>query len=160
MVTLSEDDRRLASDPCYQAFGVLRVAFTVAPILAGIDKFTDYLVDWNKYLSPLVTRTLGMSASTFMMIVGVVEIIAGLIVAARPRIGAWIVCAWLCGIIINLLTIPGFYDVALRDLGLALGAVALARLAALHDRPAVVAIERHEELPARNISTTPPAAMP
>jgi hypothetical protein len=95
-----------------------------------------------------------------MMVVGVVEIVAGIIVAAKPKIGGWIVALWLCGIIVNLLTVPGFYDVALRDLGLALGAVALARLAVLHETPDLVAVDSSAELPARNVTVTRPAAMP
>jgi len=116
------------SSPSYQAYQILHVAFTVAPIIAGADKFVHALVNWDMYLSPLVTRTLGISAHNFMLGVGVVEILAGLIVAFAPMIGGWIVGLWLCGIIVNLLSIPGYFDVALRDLGLALGAFALARL--------------------------------
>jgi uncharacterized membrane protein YphA (DoxX/SURF4 family) len=112
----------------WQAFVVLRIAFTVAPILAGIDKFAHLLVNWDQYLAPAVARMLPVSAHTFMLAVGVIEIVAGLLVAFAPRIGAWIVAAWLLGIIVNLLMIPGYFDVALRDFGLMLGAVALARL--------------------------------
>jgi uncharacterized membrane protein YphA (DoxX/SURF4 family) len=95
-------------------------------VLAGVDKFTNLLVDWTQYLAPFVANM--VPASTFMAIVGVVEIIAGLLVFFKPRIGAYVVAAWLLGIIGNLLLIPGYYDVALRDFGLFLGAVALARL--------------------------------
>src|SRR5437660_303189 len=117
------------SSPSYQAYQILHVAFTVAPIVAGLDKFFHFLVNWDMYLSPIVTRTLGVPAHGFMLAAGVIEVIAGLAVAIAPRIGGWIVGLWLCGIIVNLLTIPAYLDVALRDLGLALGAFALARLA-------------------------------
>src|SRR5438094_1993922 len=115
--------------PSYQAYQILHLAFTVAPIAAGVDKFFHFLVNWDQYLSPMVTRVLPLSGHTFMLGVGVVEIVAGLLVAFMPAIGGIVVGAWLCGIILNLLTIPGYFDVALRDLGLALGAFALARLA-------------------------------
>src|SRR5262249_59157156 len=96
---------------------------------------TDRLVDWERYLAPIVTTNvttnINMSAHQFMLAVGAIEIVAGLLVAFAPRVGAWIVAAWLAGIIVNLLMIPGYYDIALRDFGLMLGALALARLAAL-----------------------------
>lgn len=111
-----------------QAFMILRFGFTVAPILAGLDKFFDLLVDWDKYLSPMANNALGGHGHQFMMVVGVIEIIAGIGVAIKPRIFAYIVAVWLVLIILNLLTIPGYYDIALRDLGLALGAFALGRL--------------------------------
>ncbi len=116
------------SSPSYQAYQVLHIAFTVAPIVAGLDKFVHFLVNWDIYLSPLVTQMLGVSAHKFMLGVGVIEVIAGLLVAVAPRIGGWVVAAWLCGIIVNLLTIPAYFDIALRDFGLALCAIALARL--------------------------------
>jgi hypothetical protein len=116
------------SSPSYQAFQVLHVAFVVAPALAGLDKFFHVLTDWDMYLAPVVPRLLGMTAHSFMLAVGVVEIVAGLIVAFAPRIGSWIVAIWLCGIIVNLLMLGMYFDIALRDLGLLLGAVALARL--------------------------------
>jgi len=116
------------SSPSYQAYQMLHIAFTVAPIVAGLDKFFHALVDWDMYLSPMVTRMLPIPAHTFMLGVGVIEIIAGALVAVAPRIGGWVVGLWLCGIILNLLSIPAYFDVALRDLGLALGAFALARL--------------------------------
>jgi len=119
--------------PSYQAYQILHLAFVVAPVVAGADKFLNFLVNWDQYVSPLVTRTLPMSAHTFMLGVGVIEIVAGLLVAFMPAIGGLVVAAWLCGIILNLLSIPGYYDVALRDLGLALGAVALSRLATEFD---------------------------
>jgi hypothetical protein len=116
------------SSPSYQAYQILHVAFTIAPIVAGIDKFFHFLVNWDMYLSPLVTKTLGVPAHTFMLGVGVVEVVAGLLVAAAPRFGGYVVGIWLLGIVVNLLTIPAYLDVALRDFGLALGAFALARL--------------------------------
>jgi hypothetical protein len=115
--------------PVRQAFWVMRFVFTIAPILAGLDKFFHVLVDWNRYLAPIIPQTLHISAGTFMQGVGVVEIIAGLIVAFWPMVGGWIVAVWLWGIIVNLLIIPGYYDIALRDFGLSLGSVSLARLA-------------------------------
>jgi uncharacterized membrane protein YphA (DoxX/SURF4 family) len=115
-------------DPSYQAYQILHIAFTVAPIIAGLDKFFDALVDWDMYLSPIVSRLVGIAPHTFMLAVGAIEVIAGLLVAVAPRIGAWVVGLWLCGIILNLLSIPAYFDIALRDLGLALGAFALARL--------------------------------
>jgi|SRR4051812_15917390 len=116
------------SSPSYQAYQILHVAFTIAPIVAGLDKFFHFLVNWDMYLSPLVEKTLGVPTHSFMLGVGVIEVVAGLLVAAAPRIGGYIVGLWLCGIILNLLSIPAYLDVALRDLGLALGAFALARL--------------------------------
>src|ERR1051325_6529741 len=114
--------------PAYQAFQILHLAFVVAPILAGADKFFHVLVNWDQYLAPAIARMLPVPGHTFMLAVGVIEIVAGLLVAFMPRIGAWVVAAWLLGIIVNLLMIPGYFDVALRDFGLMLGAVALARL--------------------------------
>ena len=116
------------SSPSYQAYQLLHVAFTIAPIVAGMDKFFHFLVNWDMYLSPIVARTLGVPGHSFMLGVGVIEVIAGLIVAAAPRIGGYVVALWMCGIIVNLLSIPAYLDVALRDLGLALSALALARL--------------------------------
>ena len=112
-----------------QAFRLLHLGFIVAPIVAGADKFTNLLTDWTQYLPAVVTDTLGMEASTFMMIVGIVEIAAGILVAVKPKIGGLVVAAWLLCIIVALLMVPGYYDVALRDLGLLLGALALSRLA-------------------------------
>jgi hypothetical protein len=125
---------RLQSDPAYQAFTLLRVVFTVAPILFGLDKFFDVLVDWEQYLAPWIDDIVPGSASTAMHLVGVVEIAAGVLVFAKPRIGAYVVAAWLAGIIVNLLTLSGYYDIALRDFGLLVGALALGRLASVYDR--------------------------
>jgi|SRR3954466_16395335 len=115
--------------PSYQAYQILYIALIVAPLLAGVDKFFHFLVNWDQYLSPLVTRMLPVSGHTFMLGVGVIEIAAALLVAFMPAIFGFVVGVWLCGIILNFLSIPGYYDIALRDLGLALGAFALSRLA-------------------------------
>src|SRR6185312_9123016 len=113
----------------HQAFLLLRTIFTVAPILFGIDKFTNLLTDWTHYLAPLATDIVPVSPQVFMYGVGVVEIIAGVVVALRPRLGSLVVAVWLVGIIVNLVLLPGFFDVGLRDLGLLVGALALNRLA-------------------------------
>jgi uncharacterized membrane protein YphA (DoxX/SURF4 family) len=129
-ITTSAAPRRaVLTDPGYQAFVILRTGFTVAPILFGLDKFANLLVDWPTYLAPWINNIVPGSAQAAMYAVGVIEIVAGLAVALAPRFGAWLVAGWLAGIIVNLLAIPGHYDVALRDFGLLLGAVALARLA-------------------------------
>ena len=120
---------RLRAEPAFQAFWLLRIGFTVAPILFGLDKFTNLLTDWPGYLAPWIDGIVPGTAQQAMYAVGVVEILAGIVVAVVPRFGGWLVAAWLAGIIVNLLTIPGFYDVALRDFGLFVAAVALARLA-------------------------------
>lgn len=122
-------DSSRMSDPAYQAFLLLRTVFTVAPILFGLDKFTNFMTEWPMYLAPWIDGILPGSAQQGMYIVGVIEIVAGIAVAVIPRYGALVVAAWLAGIIVNLLTLSGFYDVALRDFGLLVGAVALARLA-------------------------------
>lgn len=111
------------------AYTLLRVGFTLLPIIAGLDKFFHYLVNWDQYLSPTYAAILGGSPHTIMLGVGVVEIIAGLIVAVAPMIGGFIVMLWLWGIIANLCLIPGYFDVALRDFGLSLAALALGLLA-------------------------------
>ncbi|GHH88833.1 DoxX family membrane protein [Streptomyces capitiformicae] len=121
--------RSVLTDPGYQAFVILRTGFTVAPILFGLDKFTNLLVDWPTYLAPWIDDVVPGSAQAAMYAVGVIEIVAGIVVALAPRFGGWLVAGWLVGIIVNLLSIPGYYDIALRDFGLLLGAVALARLA-------------------------------
>jgi hypothetical protein len=124
-----------SGDAGYQAFLMLRLAFAVAPIAFGLDKFLNVLVDWPVYLAPWIDDIAPGSAQEFMYAVGAIEILAGVLVALRPRLGAPVVAAWLAGIIVNLLTIPGFYDVALRDFGLLLGALTLTRLALAYDRP-------------------------
>jgi hypothetical protein len=116
-------------DRARQAFRILHLGFVVAPILAGLDKFFDVLVDWDRYLAPVVTDVLPFSAHSIMVAVGVIEIAAGVLVAVRPRIGGYVVAVWLWGIIVNLLVAGDFYDIALRDFGLSLGALALALLA-------------------------------
>ncbi|TCN43903.1 DoxX-like protein [Kribbella orskensis] len=123
-------DREALSDPGYQAFLLLRTVFTVAPVLFGLDKFANLLTDWPQYLAPWINDIVPGSGQDAMYMIGVIEIVAGVAVALIPRYGALIVAAWLAGIIVNLLTIPDFYDVALRDFGLLVGALALARLAA------------------------------
>jgi uncharacterized membrane protein YphA (DoxX/SURF4 family) len=121
-------------DGRYQAYALLRLAFTVAPIAFGLDKFANVLVDWPQYLAPWIDDIAPGSGQDFMYFVGVTEIVAGLLVAIRPRFGAYVVAGWLAGIIVNLLTLSGYYDVALRDFGLLLGALALGRLASVYDQ--------------------------
>lgn len=130
MTSLLHRVRVTSVDPAHQAFLLLRTVFTVAPIAFGLDKFTNLLADWPAYLAPWIDDLVPGTAQQAMYAVGVVEVIAGVVVAVAPRFGGWLVAAWLGGIIVNLLTVPGFYDVALRDFGLLVGAVALARLAA------------------------------
>jgi hypothetical protein len=120
-------------DPAYQAFFLLRTVFTVAPVLFGLDKFFHVLVDWDRYLAPDVVDRLPWTAHEVMYAVGAIEIVAGLVVALWPRFGGYLVAAWLAGIIVNLLLIPDYYDVALRDFGLFVAALALARLATAFD---------------------------
>jgi hypothetical protein len=115
------------------AYWLLKIGFIAAPVIAGIDKFFDYLTDWPKYLAPVFPDMLNVSSQTFMQGVGVIEIIAGIGVLLKPKIFAYVVCAWLAGIIVNLFLIGGYYDIALRDLGLALGAFALGQLSVAHE---------------------------
>lgn len=129
MTSLLHRTRPTAADPAHQAFVLLRTVFTIAPIAFGLDKFTNLLAGWPVYLAPWIDNLVPGTAQQAMYAVGVVEVLAGVVVAVLPRFGGWLVAAWLGGIIVNLLTIPGFYDVALRDFGLLVGAVALARLA-------------------------------
>ena len=114
--------------PIQQAYTLLHLAFTIAPIVAGLDKFTNLLVDWSSYLAPFVLNLSPVSGDVLMYIVGVIEIVAGVVVFLRPRFGGYLVAVWLWGIILNLLLVPGFFDVALHDFGLSLAALALARL--------------------------------
>jgi hypothetical protein len=116
-----------------QACWLLYVGFIAAPIIAGADKFVHLLVNWDQYLAPAIAGLLPVAPHTFMLAVGVVEIVAGLLVALKPSIGGVVVAAWLWGIIVNLLLIPGYFDIALRDFGLSLGALALARLSRVFD---------------------------
>jgi uncharacterized membrane protein YphA (DoxX/SURF4 family) len=122
-------------DARFQAYALLRSAFTVAPIAMGLDKFFNVLVQWPTYLAPWIDDIVPGSGQDFMYVVGAIEILAGVIVALKPRYGAYVVAAWLGAIIINLLTYSGYYDIALRDFGLMLGALSLGRLAAVYDRP-------------------------
>jgi hypothetical protein len=132
-VSVAAPQRRL-DDPLFQAFTLLRIGFTVAPILFGLDKFFDWLVEWEQYLAPEVNDLIPGDAHQAMLAVGVVEIVAGLVVAVRPRFGGYLVAAWLGGIIVNLLLLGDYYDIALRDFGLLLAALTLARLATVLDR--------------------------
>jgi len=118
----------------HQALLLLRTVFTVAPILFGLDKFAEVLTDWERYLAPEFNDLIPGTAHQAMLIVGVIEIAAGVLVAVLPRVGGYIVAAWLAGIILNLLLIGDFYDVALRDFGLLVAALALARLASAFKR--------------------------
>lgn len=113
-----------------QAFLLLRTVFTVAPIIFGLDKFFNLLTDWEAYLAPWMNGLIPGNAHQAMLMIGVVEIIAGVLVAVRPKIGGYVVALWLAGIIVNLVSMGAFYDIALRDFGLLVGALALARLAA------------------------------
>jgi uncharacterized membrane protein YphA (DoxX/SURF4 family) len=128
---------RARSDPAYGAFLLLRVGFTVLPILMGLDKFSNLLTtspaNWEGYLANWIADLSPLSPAHTMMVVGVIEIVAGIAVAVKPRYAAYIVAAWLAGIIVNLLTFSGFYDIALRDFGLLLAALTLGRLASLYD---------------------------
>jgi hypothetical protein len=117
-----------SSKPSYQAYQILHLGFTVAPVLMGLDKFLDLLVNWDQYLPAFANNLLGGYGHEFLYVVGVIEIVAGIGVFLKPRIFAYVVAAWLGLIIVNLLMIPGYFDVALRDFGLMLGAIALGRL--------------------------------
>ena len=122
-------------DPRYQAFALMRLTFTIAPIAFGLDKFFNVMVHWPDYLAPWINDIAPGTGQQFMYVVGATEIIAGVCVALKPRYGAYVVAGWLAGIIVNLLTFSGYYDIALRDFGLMLGALTLARLAAVYDPP-------------------------
>jgi uncharacterized membrane protein YphA (DoxX/SURF4 family) len=130
-----ESSRSEWSDPRFQAFWLLRIGFTVAPIAFGLDKFWNRMVDWPKYLAPWIDNIAPGSAQEFMYFVGVVEIVAGIVVLLKPRYGAYLVAAWLAGIVVNLFSYPGWYDIAVRDFGLMLAALTLARLASVYDPP-------------------------
>ncbi len=123
------------SDPHYQAFSMMRLALTVAPIAFGLDKFFNEMVHWPNYLAPWINDIVPGTGQEFMYVVGAIEILAGIVVALKPRYGGYVVAAWLGAIVINLLTYSGFYDIALRDFGLMLAALTLARLAAAYDPP-------------------------
>ncbi len=123
---------RDSAAPSYQAYRILHLGFTVAPIVAGVDKFFNLLTDWDKYLPAVMTNLLGGHGHGLMLVVGVIEIAAGIGVALKPRIFSYVVAGWLGAIILNLLLIPGYFDVALRDFGLLLAALALGRLSLAH----------------------------
>jgi hypothetical protein len=122
-------------DARYQAFALMRLAFTIAPIAFGLDKFFNVMVHWPNYLAPWINDIAPGTGQQFMYFVGGTEILAGVIVALKPRYGAYVVAAWLGGIVINLLTYSGYYDIALRDFGLMLAALTLGRLASVYDAP-------------------------
>jgi hypothetical protein len=133
MATISQTVSRSEKDLSRQAYQILQFAFTAAPILFGLDKFLNVMTNWDRYVAPWIAPIVG-NAHRFMYAVGAVEIIAGIAVAFKPRWGAYIVALWLLGIIVNLLSYPGFYDVALRDFGLLLGALALGRLSEVYQK--------------------------
>jgi uncharacterized membrane protein YphA (DoxX/SURF4 family) len=124
----AREESLVKARPAYQAYQILHIAFVLAPILAGLDKFSHVLVNWDMYLAPAIAKLSPIGGHGLMLVVGVVEIVAGILVAIKPRVFAYVVAAWLLLIIINLLILPGYFDVALRDFGLLLGALALARL--------------------------------
>jgi hypothetical protein len=134
-------ERPLARGRVHQAFRILQLGFVAAPIIAGVDKFFHALVNWDQYLAPVIPGTLGIDGHIFMLGVGVVEIVAGVGVALVPRVFGYVVGAWLLGIVGNLLLTGQYYDIALRDFGLALGALALGRLAEV-EMPAVARTRR------------------
>lgn len=115
------------------AYWVLKVGFVLAPILAGLDKFFNSMTDWTKYLAPVFPDLVNLTPQTFMYGVGIIEIVAGIGVLLKPKIFAYVVCAWLVGIIVNLFIVGGYFDIALRDLGLAFGAFALGQLSVIHE---------------------------
>jgi hypothetical protein len=136
-MTALDNRERLRTDPAFQAFWLLRIGFTVAPVLFGLDKFFNLLTDWPGYLAPTIDDLVPGTAQQAMYAVGAIEIVAGVVVLLMPRFGGYLVAAWLAGIIVNLLLIPDYYDIALRDFGLLLAALTLARLAtAFPARPA------------------------
>jgi uncharacterized membrane protein YphA (DoxX/SURF4 family) len=149
--TTSRPDVRGAA---FQAFLLLRVGFTVAPILFGLDKFFNWTVHWPDYLAPWINDIVPGSAQDFMYVVGAVEIAAGILVAVAPRLGAPVVAAWLGGIVVNLLTAnpPEYYDIALRDFGLMLGALTLTRLAWAFGRTHVASETQDERAPMRRVA--------
>ncbi len=134
-------------DPARRAYQILHAGFVAIPTIAGIDKFFHLITNWDKYLAPQIARLLPFRGHTFMLIAGVIEIIAGLIVAVKPRVGGFLVSAWLCAIALDLVLLGGNLDVAIRDLGLAAGAFSLAELAAVYE-------PGRERAPARRAVTT------
>ena len=133
-ITETTNVRARASSSSYQAYQILHLAFIVAPVVAGLDKFFHLLVNWDQYLPPIANTLVGGHGHELMLGVGVIEVVAGIGVAFKPKIFAYVVAAWLALIIVNLLMIPGYFDVALRDFGLLLGALALARFSHEFDR--------------------------
>ncbi|MCM2349416.1 MAG: hypothetical protein NDI69_05295 [Bacteriovoracaceae bacterium] len=127
--TLTQRDLDLSE----RAYWVLKVGFVVAPVLAGLDKFFNYLTNWTNYLAPVFPNMLNISAKTFMQGVGFIEVIAGIGVLIKPKIFAYVVSAWLLGIIVNLFVLGNYYDLALRDLGLSIGSFALGQLSQIHE---------------------------
>ena len=134
-VVTSDLRTEIAKSPERQAYEILHWGFVAAPVLAGLDKFAGLLTNWDAYVAPPIASMLGGATHAFMLVVGIVEIAAGLLVAVKPRIGAWVVAGWLGGIIVDLLMSGRWFDVALRDFGLMLAALALGRLATVYDRP-------------------------
>lgn len=127
-------ERRIDSTPIERAYQILHFGFASLPIVAGLDKFLNFLAPWELYLAPIVPRITGITPQIFMLGVGFIEVIAGIGVALKPRIFGYVVSAWLAGIVVNLLLAAQYYDIALRDLGLAMGAFAMGKLAQLYDR--------------------------
>jgi uncharacterized membrane protein YphA (DoxX/SURF4 family) len=133
----------LKHDPAYQSFWALRIGFTVLPIAMGVDKFFNAFVNWEKYLAHWIWSVSPWSTATHTMhFVGVVEIVAGVLVALKPRYAAYVVAAWLAGIVVDLLSHAGYFDIALRDFGLMLAALTLARLASKYDPPGLPRLGR------------------
>ncbi|SDT07678.1 DoxX family membrane protein [Microlunatus soli] len=126
---------RLRQEPAFGAFWILRVGFAALPFLMGLDKFFNLLTDWPAYFAPWIVGVLPFSAQIAMHVVGGIEMFAGVMVAIKPRYAAYVVALWLAGIIVNYLTFPGYFDVALRDVGLMVAALALGQLARSYDRP-------------------------
>ena len=140
MQATREAPRTTLRDPAYQAFTILRVTFVVVPILSGIDKFFNFMVEWPRYLAPWVNDLMPGSGQDFMYVVGAIEILAGIVVLLSPKWGSLLVAAWLAGIIVNLLTYdpPRYYDIAARDFALMLAALTLNRLAVAFGATTVV----------------------
>jgi uncharacterized membrane protein YphA (DoxX/SURF4 family) len=134
VVTTGPADQRVKEERAsHQAFLILRVAFTAAPILFGLDKFFNVMADWGHYLAPALADLSPFDVATTMYVVGAVEVVAGILVGLSPRLGAPVVAAWLAGIIVNLVVLGGHLDIALRDFGLVLAALALFALSRIHD---------------------------
>lgn len=145
MQASTDASRTTFRDPAYQAFTILRVTFVAVPILSGLDKFFNLMVEWPRYLAPWVNDLMPGTAQEFMYVVGAIEILAGLVVLVSPKWGSLLVAAWLAGIIVNLLTYdpPRYYDIAARDLAIMLAAITLNRLAVAFGATTVVQERRH-----------------